>query len=1136
MSSDIKSWLENLNLGQYASVFVENDIEPDIVVELSDADLKELGVSLGHRKRILRAAAGADAPAPSAVAATRTTAPGPRHDQDAEAERRQLTVMFCDLVDSTGLSVRVDPEDLRHIIGSFQKCCERVVEIFGGRVARYMGDGALVYFGYPTASEHDPERAIRAGLELVRAVNQISVRQDIVLQTRVGIATGEVVVGDLIGEGVSQEHAVVGETPNLAARLQGLAEPDTVVVAHTTRSLVGGLFEYRDLGSHTLKGFESPVRAWHVEQELDIESRFEATHSGEELPPLLGRESETNLLLERWTRARDGTGQAVLLLGEAGIGKSRLSQALRDYLTGEAHALQRFFCVPYHQKSALFPIIANIERASGIARRDKPELRLRKIEHMVAAHAGDLEELVPIYAALLSVPLDDRYPALGMSPRLQKEKTLQVLQDYITRQAREQPLLVLFEDLHWVDPTTMEWLGALLERLHDLPVLILMTARPEFMSPWPEEKNFTTIHLEKLGEEFVRGLIRQVTAGKDLPDELVVLISEKTDGVPLFVEELTKTMLESGQLVESEAGFELSDTLPELLVPNTLQDSLLARLDRLGAGKKLAQVGAAIGRSFSYELVARVVGERREELELALERLAASGLVFRKGEPPRSEYLFKHALVQDAAYSTLLKERRLALHKAIAETMELYFPQLARREPEMLAHHYSRAEIYDKAIPHWELAARQAIERAAHEEAQRHLNTALNLLEKIPDGEQKLRLELDLQLAMGLALESARGYAAEEVEQAYDRARGICEQLEMTAELVPVLLGLYVFNFVRGNFALGRKFVDRSVEISKVSKRLDYLIESYAALGFLQGHQGEFAAARETLENVSSLYDSRSDGEVFTHITAQDPSVACRVLKAIIDWDMGEVEQSELELQRGLALAADLGHSIDQAVAWAHAAEYYSMRRDFERAMEAAAQGLEISQRHGHDPWLLCSMMHMGIAQSMNGNPDAGLPLAEQGLAMWRAAGARVNSSYFLGATAYAMHLAGREDEAATMMEEAFEVCEASSEYFHLSTLQFMRGRILMAGGGNFAAAEAQLVKAVETAAERGALLLELRALTALHELRVGEGRGGLTESRLRELVEHFAAAGDLPDLADARAALAMESKGSAASQPEPAR
>lgn len=1126
MSKDIEAWLDGLNLGQYAATFADNDIDLDILGELNDADLKELGVSMGDRKRILRALGGSEAhnasPGPQPVPSA-TEAAG-SHEADTGVERRQLTVMFCDLVDSTGLSVRVDPEDLRHIISSFQKCCERVVEIFGGSVARYMGDGALVYFGYPVASEHDCERAVRAGLELTRAVGQLNVGKGIVLQTRVGIATGEVIVGDLIGEGKSQEHAVIGETPNLAARLQGLAEPDMVVVSHTTRRLVGGLFEYRDLGSHLLKGFESPVRAWQVGEESQVESRFEAMHGSAQLRPLLGRAAETEVMLERWTRARDGSGQAILVLGEAGIGKSRLSQALRDRITGEPHKINRYFCVPYHQKSALFPVVSNIERGAGISRTDKPDMRLRKVEALVANLSGDPAELVPLYADLLGIPLDARYKPLGISPRLQKERTLQVLEQHLTDMAADQPLLLIFEDLHWIDPTSMELIGNVLTRLHHLPILLVMTARPEFLSPWPDADNFVSLHLEKLGSEFVEELIHQVTGKLHLPEQIVALIRDKTDGVPLFVEELTKTLIESGQLLEQDGKLVIKGKLPDLAIPDTLQDSLLARLDRLGNGKKIAQIGSAIGRVFSYELVARIASDSREELSVALERLAASGLVFREGTPPRSEYIFKHALVQDAAYSTLLKTRRLALHKKIADTLELYFPQVARREPESLAHHYTCAEEFDKAIPHWESAARMAIDRAAHEEAHKHLGTAMDLLEKLPPGRKRMELELGLQLAMGLAMESTRGYAAPEVEKAYDRARQICEELKKTAELAPVLLGLYIFNFVRGDFNAAKQFADRAVEISKASKRLDYLIESYAALGYVECHLGDLAAARETLESAVSLYESRTDGQAFVQITAQDPNVASRVLLAIIEWDLGNLESSERHMERGLALAEALGHSINFAVAYAHAAEYYTMRRDYTKAVEMGQLGMQVSIRHGHEGWFLQPMMHVGIARSLAGEPEEGLPQALQGIELWQAAGARINSSYFLGATALALHAAGRHKEAVAMMQDAFAACEFSSEHFHLSRLHCYYGEMLMGGpAADTKAAEQHFVAAVETAVELGAASLELRALRGLHEIQVNKDKGALTASRLQALVEHFSGGPSFPDLEDAKRTLAEE-------------
>jgi class 3 adenylate cyclase/tetratricopeptide (TPR) repeat protein len=1115
MTSDIRSWLDELGLGQYAAVFIENDIEPDILSELNDQDLKELGVSLGHRKRIIKAIGGGVANPATATVASEDT-----------AERRQLTVMFCDLVDSTRLSVQADPEDLRLIISRFQECCEQVVTSFGGSVARYMGDGLLVYFGYPAADEHDPERAVRAGLEITRAVGLIKAGSDIVLQTRVGIATGEVIVGDLIGEGRSQEHAVIGETPNLAARLQGLAQPDTVVVARTTRKLISGMFELADLGPHELKGFAEPIHAWQVARENEIQNRFEARHPDSDYTSILGREAETTKLLECWDRARQGDGQVALILGEAGIGKSRLSLALRNRVVTEPHFLVRYFCVPYHKETAFFPIASQLKRAAGIGRTDAPELKLQKIQAMVMRFSKDADKIVPLYASLLGVPLMKGFAPSGISPRLQKEQTLAAIEAQLVQLAADQPLLVVFEDLHWIDPTSLELIERLIERLGQLRMMLVVTGRPEFTPTWPESDNVISLSLDKLDEEHVLRLIDRVTDGKSLPEEVVQQILARTDGIPLFVEELTQTLLESGRLKDRGDRYVLKGSLPDLAIPETLQDSLMARLDRLGPGKKVAQIGAAIGRTFSYELISRVSSLDQDQLEEALDRLAAAGLVFCSGAPPKAEYLFKHALVQDAAYSTLLKENRRALHQKIAEALELYFPEVGQQSPEVLAQHYTRAGDLRKAIPQWETAARMAIQRAAHEEARRDLELALELLSQLPDDESRLQLELGLQTAMGLALESTRGYAAEEVENAYDRAREICEQLDKSVELVPVLLGLYVFNFVRGNFVRAGSFVDRCVELSTASRRLDYLIESYAAQGFVHGHRGQLATARDTLENCLSLYDSRAVTTRFDAITAQDPGVAAGSLLAIVLLQLGHVERAQEVMHKALEMADRLGRPINKAIAHTHATEFYALARDYTRAMEHGRSGMQISLEHGHDPWYVCSMIHTGIAASALGQIDEGVALAQQGLAMWEGGGARVNSCYFMAATAWGLHQAGQPNNAMSLLRDALAVCDESAENLHLSMLHRQMGDMLVAGvQGDEAAARDCYRQALAVAKEQAAVLPQLRAAVCLYRLDKTEQDA----ATLAQSIEKFPEDCRLVDVLEARAALTSRTDASMA-------
>ena len=708
----IADWLKKLGMSEYAARFAESDIDTSVLPDLTDQDLKDLGVSLGHRRKMLRAIAELA----SAVAASPQPALAEPKSQDT-AERRQVTVLFCDLVGSTALSARMDPEDLREVISAYQKCVAETVRRFGGFVAKYMGDGALVYFGYPQAHEDDAERAVRAGLELIAAVGALKTRAS--LQTRVGIATGLVVVGDLIGSGEAQERGIVGETPNLAARLQALAEPNTVVIADDTRKLLGNLFKLEDIGAKDLKGIAGPVRAWAALRASSAEGRFEALHASG-LTALVGREEELELLLRRWSRAKTGEGQVVLLSGEAGIGKSRLTAALLERLAGEPHTRLRYFCSPQHTDSAFYPVISQMERAAGMAHDDTAQAKLDKLDTLLAQSSTSAQDAA-LFAEMLSLPNDGRYPTLELAPEQRRQRTMEALIAQTEVLTRQNPVLMIFEDVHWTDPTSMELFGRAVDRIASLRVLLIVTFRPEFVPPWIGRPHVTPLTINRLAQRDVGAMIDRVVGNKLLPASIRQDIIERTDGIPLFVEEMTKAVLEAegeGEARRTAAAV----PSPTLAVPASLHASLMARLDRLGPAKEVAQIGAAIGREFSHALLAAVVRKPEAELGSALDRLIAAGLLFRQGVPPHATYLFKHALVQDAAYGTLLREPRRALHARIAETLESQFPEIAENQPELLARHCTEAGLIEKAAGLWGKAGQRSLaalgagrsRRAAH--------------------------------------------------------------------------------------------------------------------------------------------------------------------------------------------------------------------------------------------------------------------------------------------------------------------------------------------------------------------------------------------------------------------------------------
>jgi class 3 adenylate cyclase len=719
----IADWLEKLGMSEYAQRFAENGISVAALPHLTDHDLKDIGVLLGHRRVMLAAISKLAGAAPATPEPTALAEPKP---QDT-AERRQVTVMFSDLVGSTALAGRMDPEDLREIISAYQKCVAATVQRFGGFVAKYMGDGVLVYFGYPQAHEDDAERAVRAGLELIQAVGGL--KSSAPLQTRVGIATGLVVVGDLIGSGAAQEQAVVGETPNVAARLQNIAETNTVVIAESTRRLLGNLFDIQDLGAQDLKGVAGPVRAWAALRPASIESRFEALH-GSGLTELVGREEELELLLRRWSRAKTGEGQVVLLSGEAGIGKSRLTTALLETLVSEPHTRLRYFCSPQHTDSALYPIFGQMERAAGLAHGDTAHVKLDKLDALLAQTSTSKQDAA-LFAEMLSLPTDGRYPALDPDPQRRRQRTLEALNLQMEVLSRSNPVLMIVEDVHWSDPTSLEAFGRAVDRIASHRVLLIVTFRPEFESPWIGRPHVTFLSLNRLAQRDISAMIDRVVGNKLLPANIRQDIIERTDGIPLFVEEMTKAVLEAGSEGAAQRTV-ASIPSPTLRVPASLQASLMARLDRLGSAKEVAQIGAAIGREFSHALLSAVVSKPEPELASALDRLIATGLLFRQGVPPHSSYLFKHALVQDAAYGTLLREPRRALHARIAEKLESQFAEIAENQPELLARHCTEAGLTEKAAHLWGKAGQRSLARSALMEAIEQLTRALAQIATLP--------------------------------------------------------------------------------------------------------------------------------------------------------------------------------------------------------------------------------------------------------------------------------------------------------------------------------------------------------------------------------------------------------------------
>ena len=883
---DVAGWLRGLGLERYEQAFRDNDIDTGLLPRLTADDLIAIGVtSVGHRRRLLDAIASlTTTTTPSEEMTSVPQAASGRPTVDAE--RRQLTVMFVDLIDSTALSTRLDPEDLREMIGSYHRWVADTISRFDGFVAKYMGDGVLVYFGYPQAHEDDAERAVRAGLALIQAVGSLGNATVERLQVRIGIGTGPVIVGDLIGRGEAQERGVVGETPNLAARLQAIAEPNTVVIASSTRRLLGNLFEYHDLGAIAAKGFNEPVHAFEVLRESGVESRFEAFHSSA-LTPLVGREEEIELLLRRWARAKNGEGQVVLLSGEPGIGKSRIAAATMERLQGELHTRLRYFCSPHHQASALYPFISQLEHAAGFERDDAPERKLDRLEALLAQANRNVARDAALLADLLSIPSGSRYPSLDLSPQKRKEETLTAMLAQLDGLAARLPVLMIFEDAHWIDPTSLELLERIIDRIQGLPVLLIVTARPEFAPPWTGRPQVTVHPLNRLTRREGVAVIERLAGGPSLPKEIVDQIVARTDGVPLFIEELTKAILESDELQSERDSYGLTASLRPLSIPTTLHASLMARLDRLAPVRKIAEIGAAIGREFSHELIAAVSELPESELRDALGQLVASELIYRRGTAARCGLHVQARARAGGRLQHVAAWCAAATARTYCDGLPERFPEIAVTQPELLAHHCAEGGLAEAAIDYWFAAGERALRTSANVEAIRHLSQGIQLLSSLPDTPERKRKELRFQTTLGPALLATRGWAAAEAEQAYSRAEELCRNLGAHSERFKIVSGLWLIHLSRGESYRARELSDELFRLAEQQNDDDLRIQAHHSAWASFAWFGDFAAARDHAELGISLYSPAKHGAHALTYAGHDPGVCAWMQGGLALWFLG---------------------------------------------------------------------------------------------------------------------------------------------------------------------------------------------------------------------------------------------------------
>ncbi len=1030
------------------------------------------------------------------------------------AERRQLTVLTCELVGLAALSTQLDLDELQEVTTACHRRCTEIIERHRGYVVRCAGDSVLAYFGYLQAQEYEAERSVQAGLALAEALPKLALASGPPLAARVGIATGMVVIGDVVPTKSATEPSVVGGTPNLAAQLQALAEPGAVVISSGTHDLTGGLFDYRDLGPVVLKGLTEPVPAWQVLGASTADSRFEALR--EVSTPLVNRDEEIDLFLRRWESVKDGEGAVILLSGEPGIGKSRIAETVLELLSDDPHARVRYYCSPHHQDSALYPLINQLERAAGFRRGDTDEQRIAKLEAAVAAVGTDLGEVMPLFADLLAIPRGDRYPAPNLPAAKQKEKIRRALVAHIEAMAAQQPVLVLCEDVHWSDPTTLEVLDLLVDRVARMRTLVIMTFRPEYTAPWTGRSQVTLISLNRLTPRQRTEMIARITGDKLLPKEIADEIVDRTDGVPLFVEELTKSVVESGQLVASGGRYVVRGPAAPLAIPTSLQASLLARLDRLAATRSVVQTAAALGRQFSHELISAVATMPQDQLNDGLERLVRAELIFRRGMPPDAEYTFKHALVQDAAYDTMLRGQRQQRHAQIASALEEHFPEVAAAEPALLARHCTEGGLDDKAVVYWLKAGRQALARSAMREAVARLRKGLDVLSGLPDGSWRWQHELDLQMALRPALSAINGSASPEVGETIDRARALAERLGRADYLATLSLGQWLFHLVRSELRQALAIAEQIEKIGTAQKIVAMQLQGRRALGLTRQYLGEFVAARALLEQCHGLRDPAHRvvaGGMLTDVYVQ-------LLGELAETSayLGNLEEARLRLNEGLSEARRLGHvaTLTSILVLGCRLEWMVGSPDL---MRHAEEMWTLANEHGIPLIAGWAAAFRGASLTALGQAQEGLRQLTQGMATIRAIGWLLNTPELMAMLASAHLALGQTDEGLKCIAEGEHLVETTEERKCEAELHRLRGDLLEAGRDP-AAAEQSYRRALAVARAQSAKLPELRASLSLARLLHGQDKYGQVHELLGPICAWFAQGSNLSILDEAKALL----------------
>jgi len=1024
--------------------------------------------------------------------------------------------MFCDLVESTRLTSQLDPEDWREVVRQYQQTCSDVVERFDGHVAQYLGDGVLVYFGYPFAHEDDAIRALHVALQIPDEVlalsGRLAERQPLLaehpLQVRVGVHTGTVVVGKA-GAGEKRDQLALGETTHIAARLEALAKPGTVVLSDATRQLVRGAFLLADLGEQSLKGVSRPIPVFRAIRTLGVQSRLDFGSA-----PLVGREQQMAILMERWQEAREGRGQVVLLSGEAGMGKSRLVQALREQIADQPHTWHEYHCSRYHQGTAFFPVGELIERALVFTENDTPGARIEKLARGLHWARLPVSEVLPLIAPLLSLPATDAYPPAALNPETQRRKTLQALSAWCLAAADPQPLILIAEDLHWADPTTLELLGMVVDQTPTTAILMVMTYRPGFQPPWAGRSHTAHFTLNALTRRQVRQMIEGLAGAKALPAKVMDEVVSKTDGVPLFVEELTKMVLESGLLRVRDGSYELAGPLPPLAIPTTLQDSLMARLDRLGSTKEVVQLGAVLGREFSHELLATVSSLHPQTLEEALDQLVRAELLYQRGVRPRATYTFKHTLIQETAHQSLLKSTRQQYHARIVQALVEHYPETVENQPELLAHHYTEAGLAESAIDYLERAGKRDSQRSAHKEAIGHLQRALTLLEQLPASAERNERELRLHAVLGVSLQASEGFSSPVAHSCYERVRELCRMVEDFSHMAFALWGSFSFHITRADLPKAWRVAEELYRFG--TERDDPMAEltGQVALSNAAFYEGHFSKSLQHIDAATGLYEPAWAREFVSHYV-QDFGSTAQCIAAWTLWSLGLVDAAARRARLALAHARSVGHPFTIAYTLAFAGAVETMRRMRERATELAEEAIAVSEQHGFPLWL-------GVGRIIRGwclaGQEGALEQIQEGIAIAGGTGNQAAITLILGSLAETQMAADMHHEAVQTLDGALGISQRNGARFRDAELHRLKGEsFLRLSGRTDDEAETLFRKAIEVARHQEAKAFELRAAMSLVRLWQRQGKSDEARALLQPVYDWFTEGFDTPDLKEAK-------------------